>query len=362
MSSILTNKHNLPETLYQAVAYDTHKTIDGGISVTQFVDAPQIRILKQKHTIHEDVSDRIWMLLGTAVHHVLERSNPQLMREGAYEMTQETIELASMVPPKTEEDEKFRATLGKVASYLKEVKKDIIPENDSDLEMERTVSIDLPNGIKLYGTYDMRKKSIKRLIDYKLCSVYNYIFPEERRKWEAQLNTYAWILWNEHQIEIESLMIVAIFRDWSKSSAHKNDYPPRQVMEIELTKYGNDQMTKYIHGRADLHKRAQEGEYIPCTPKERWAKADQFSVYKSKESTARSLFNTDQLQAAEKFLIDNRHKHNGDMIIMQQFGNSRRCEHYCSVNEVCPQYKEMKARPEKIAISESLVVEKYFKE
>ena len=69
----LTNKYGAPEELVRAASYDDHVT-KGDISTTTLIDAPQIRYLKMTNDIEEDVSDRIWMLFGTAVHHILERS------------------------------------------------------------------------------------------------------------------------------------------------------------------------------------------------------------------------------------------------------------------------------------------------
>ena len=66
MPRILTNKYGLPNTLYDAIKYDTHK-LAGDISVTTLIDAPQVRLLKKKHTYEEDVVDGLYALMGTAL-------------------------------------------------------------------------------------------------------------------------------------------------------------------------------------------------------------------------------------------------------------------------------------------------------
>ena len=71
----LTNKHNLPEAIYNAVKNDPYRK-QGHITVTTLINPPRIRALEQRHAdeLEEDVSDRLWSLLGQAVHVVLERA------------------------------------------------------------------------------------------------------------------------------------------------------------------------------------------------------------------------------------------------------------------------------------------------
>ena len=65
----LTNRLNLPYALVAAIANDSY--VGGGdISVTKLIDSPQIRTLGRKYndSIVVDVSERIWALMGQAVH------------------------------------------------------------------------------------------------------------------------------------------------------------------------------------------------------------------------------------------------------------------------------------------------------
>ena len=72
----LTNKYNLPKPLVSAIKNDPYKQV-GDISVTSLISAPRRRQLEIRHQeeITEDASDRIWMLLGTSVHAILERAD-----------------------------------------------------------------------------------------------------------------------------------------------------------------------------------------------------------------------------------------------------------------------------------------------
>ena len=71
----ITNMHNLPAAIVAAVANDPY--VGGGdISTTKLIDSPQIRVLggKHKEDLSVDVSERVWALLGQAVHTILERA------------------------------------------------------------------------------------------------------------------------------------------------------------------------------------------------------------------------------------------------------------------------------------------------
>ena len=71
----ITNRANLPDALVRAVANDPY--VGGGdVSVTTLIGPPQIHYLRHKYEndLEEDAIDRIWSLLGQAVHTILERA------------------------------------------------------------------------------------------------------------------------------------------------------------------------------------------------------------------------------------------------------------------------------------------------
>ena len=71
----ITNIHNLPAAIVAAVQNDPY-TGGGDISTTKLIDSPQVRVLGAAHkdAISVDVSERVWALLGQAVHTILERA------------------------------------------------------------------------------------------------------------------------------------------------------------------------------------------------------------------------------------------------------------------------------------------------
>ena len=72
----LTNKSNLPEAIKRAVENDPYDSSGSDISTTKLIAPPRIRVLQKRNwdSLEEDVSNRIWSLLGQSVHHIIERA------------------------------------------------------------------------------------------------------------------------------------------------------------------------------------------------------------------------------------------------------------------------------------------------
>ncbi|MDP7620924.1 MAG: hypothetical protein QGH27_03080 [SAR324 cluster bacterium] len=75
---VKTNIKGLPESIVSAITYFTslYSRGDAHISMTQLLDSPKIRILRDEHKdqITEDVSDDIWKVFGNAVHLLFQQS------------------------------------------------------------------------------------------------------------------------------------------------------------------------------------------------------------------------------------------------------------------------------------------------
>ena len=72
----ITNKHNLPEVVVNALTFDSYSRGESDISITQLIDSPRVSMLQKKHAeyIEQDAVDFIWSRFGTSVHEVFERS------------------------------------------------------------------------------------------------------------------------------------------------------------------------------------------------------------------------------------------------------------------------------------------------
>jgi hypothetical protein len=245
----VTNKYNLPESFVHACSRDYSPSINR-ISVTQLIDSPLIRRLRIAHwdKIEVDVSDMIWMLLGTSVHYVLEQHsilNKNLLTE----------------------------------EYL-------------------TAEID---GQIISGQIDLMDNN-GVISDYKVTSVYAFLLSD-KDSWHKQLNVYKW-LYNKNGFDVSKLQIVAILRDWSKmKSLRDSNYPEVPVIIKEIDIMSNDEVEEYIRERIKIHNDIN----YECSDEEKWARGGKFAVMKKGRKRALKLF--DKKEDAEEYLksLDDKH-------------------------------------------------------
>ena len=72
----ITNKYNLPSPVVSALSFDSYSKGESVMSITQLIDAPRISVLRRKHDeqMTEDISSKLWSVLGTAVHSMFENA------------------------------------------------------------------------------------------------------------------------------------------------------------------------------------------------------------------------------------------------------------------------------------------------
>jgi hypothetical protein len=267
----ITNVHGLPEALVKAVKNDSYKG-GGDISVTKLIDSPQIRLLSKKHheVMVEDVSDRIWALMGQAVHHVLERS----------------------------------------------------AEEHAVIEERFYMDVD---GWKLSGAVDRLIPSQKVIQDWKFVSTYK---ADGDESWTKQLNILR-MLAKANNIEIDKLEIIAIFRDWQRAVAKRDqDYPQTIVKIISVPVWSDDEAMAYIRERIALHQKADAGESVECTDQERWMAQTTYALMKEggKRASKVALTKEELGEPAKGYEI------------VERKGGYRRCEEFCAVSQFCPQF------------------------
>lgn len=346
---ILTNKTGLPETLVRAVARDEHIT-KGSISVTVLIDSPQVRLLRKNNTYEVDVADKLTALLGTAIHHIIEHSDRDYQAKKSMIATAEIL-IKKARELSTTEYAGQAAGMDQVANYLFQIINWLFPETHQRYMYENVMSLDIGEGHILSGTCDLYDKQTETLYDYKSCTVFQYIYPEARAKWEEQANIYALMLETLHGVKVKNIRVVALFKDYSKYEKMKNQgYPPRQNMEITITRHSNESIWKLIQSHRDRHLVAEREGIMECTGKERWAIADEYAIMKPGAKRAIAKFPT--IQMANKSLQDNLHMstYKGAYVDTRP-GVSKRCENYCDVSSVCSQYtkiKELKQQNQKI--------------
>lgn len=280
----ITNLSNLPEPLVRAVTRYPRERIPGRISVTELIQPPQLRALSIAHEgeISEDAGDRIWALLGTLLHGVLERNAKGL--------------------------------------------KDTIAEEQLETEIL---------GWTVVGHYDLSEMVLdgECLTDWKLTSVWS-VKDGVKPEWESQLNSYAQLIRLAGRT-VDQLQIVAIGRDWSKNKAkYDPSYPQQQVKVMSVPLWTPEQAKDFLENRVRLHQKAEKGEYEDCTADERWAKPAKWAVIKAGQKKAVKLY--DEPQAAK------RHVGNDPLLsVVARPGESIRCGAYCSAAPFCRQWKRI---------------------
>lgn len=285
----LTNKLGLPQPIVKAVSNDGYNSGDCDISVTSLLKPAQIRALEQRHEgqLEEDVSDRIWSLLGQVVHGILERA-------------EETA----------------------------------IAEERLYIDVE---------GWKVGGQMDRFLLKEGLLQDYKFTTVYKIRdgVPEEYAK---QLNIYAHIL-RKNGKKVAKLQIVAILRDWSKNQYNRegDPYPAQQVVLLDVPIIPDEEVAEYIKERVLLHKEAASlpSDKLPeCSKEDRWAKDDTWAIMKKGNKKAvRLCYNEDAAQMALESAGPGHY-------IQFRRGKSVRCKSYCAAAPFCQQYKKIQEEEE----------------
>ena len=282
---IVTNKYGLPKPFVVAVSKPFYFT-EKRYGVTTLEMPPQLFQLKTRHDeeIEEDVSDRIWLILGTASHKVLEeaaKGDAELVEEGKY----------------------------------------TIPVGDCTVVCK----------------VDLYIPAEKRLCDYKVTSVWSFMGNKIKPEWEAQLNMNAAIL-RENGVPVDNIEINGILRDWSKGKALQgNDYPQVPVKIVKIPMWKHETSMDYIRDRVKLHRDAielEDHQLPPCSAVDRWERPTKYAVMKTgRKSAVRVL---DSNREAETFMAA--HKDYKQLSIAVRKGMSARCEDYCPVKKFCHQY------------------------
>jgi hypothetical protein len=284
---VIKNSYGAPQTLVNWMKRDAYSRGGARKSITQLIGPPRIDILRERHgrEMTVDVVDRLWALLGTAIHHIVEQGGDA----------------------------------------------DHVTEERLFLEVE---------GWVISGAIDVQRlmdNSI-RILDYKLCSVWSVI--KAKPDWERQLNCYAYLVEAVKGIRVDRLEICAFIRDWSRSEAQKApNYPqaPLQVVPVKL--WPMAEREEYVRNRVRFHqdalRKAEWGESIPeCSEEERWSRGATWAVVKEGAKRALRVFDTPE--EAEAFAAEKPEERR----VEHRPGEPVRCTgNYCGVAQWCDQFR-----------------------
>ena len=291
----LTNKYGLPQTLMNYANRNTYSRGNANISVTQLIGSPRVRMLTQKHEdeIVEDVSDRLWAIIGSALHEVVEKGS------------------------------------------------------DDEHQAEERLFIEV-DGWRISGGIDLQSMNLDEdgtrtcaISDYKLTSTFNVMNPKP--DWERQLNCYAHLVRKVKGFEIKRLSINAIMRDWMRARAKTDqNYPQAAMQVIDIPLWSPEAAEQYFNERVKIHKDAEAlmdwGDTPECTPEERWYSPGQLAVMKDGRKRALKLFEPEQKEEAEEYAKENK------AAVVERPGQNKKCEDFCAVSEWCSQWQAIKQK------------------
>ena len=291
----ITNEFGLPQPFVDAASSEYTYT-PKRYSVTGIIKGTCQSVLERRHAdeITVDVADQVWLIFGSAVHHILE--------QGAESDTQ-----------------------------LKECK----------------IDMDVPecSGYKLSGIFDLYDDDLGLVTDYKTASVWKVQFNdwEDYRK---QLLYYCVIL-RENGFNARAGEIVALLKDHSQTKAENDSaYPQHPVYTIgwDFTE------SEIAEARLEIVRRFQEiitqeslpdELLVPCSPAERWEKPAKYAIKKKGNIKALKLCDTEAEAKENIEALTYTAKKGTEYTIEYRPGESTRCLKYCNVCQWCPYGKEL---------------------
>ena len=268
----ITNKYNLPQSVVDAVQRHEHRKAN--FSVTQLLKGATEIALEMMYPdkLEMDVSDMFNMLLGTAVHKVLEEQE----RDGVL----------------------------------------------NEHYMETTVFA----GMTVSGCADYIDTTIKEIGDYKTCSAWKVIF-KDYEDWREQTKAYLYLWYMETGELWHDARVTAIIKDFSQTDAErKPDYPKKPIVAIpfhftdaEIFGVAESWQEKII----DVLQKLVSQDFGCCSEKERWSKPTKYALMKQGHKTALKLYDeeADCLEAVDS---------DRDNLYMEvRDGEDTKCEKYC---------------------------------
>lgn len=281
----INNKLKLPKPFVSAVERE-YQYKDKQYSVTTILkDVREILLTRRHHNeIEQDVADMIWLILGTAVHKVLEESKAE------------------------------------------------------DVECkEEHFAEEVENGYKLSGQADLFNIETKTVIDYKTCSVWKVI-NNDWEDYRKQLLMYAWAF-KKMGFEVKKGEIVAVIKDHSKTKAKVDSSYPQYPVTRKTFKFNKKDFEEIETFIKEKFKEIAKYENIPdnelpiCSTEARWNEGDKYAVKKKGNKKATKVFA--DLEEAQNFASKDE-----NFEIETRKGEDKKCLEYCSCCEFCNYWQE----------------------
>lgn len=370
----ITNTKNMNKAIYNAITKDWYSGSgeERDYSVTQLLNPVKLFLLTRRHwdELEDDASERMFMLMGSAIHTIIERANDsdaELLILDKARWFFEQVKDGAIAGTHTELERKFFAALSD--SYKDVALADLLAKIEGNQYLfEKRLRYVTKTGKIITGGFDLYDKQARALHDFKFSSVYTWIYrnrPGSRiEEWTQQLNMYRFMA-EKAGIPVDSLHINLIMRDFSKSKAKIERSYPEIVETIDIPLLGLDVVESMIESKLailDQYAILADDNIPACSPLERWQGQDTWAVYKVGNKTASKVefaysaaqawFDNEVQKMVEKEIA----KRNADPVsvrerirrmfyIEKREGTPTRCLDYCPVKQFCNFYKSL---PDKV--------------
>lgn len=277
----ITNKNNLPSAFVN-IANEDRVYKDKHYSVTTILKPTRMLLLEKRYAneIEQDVSDMIWLIFGTAVHHILEQADE-------YNLT------------------------------------------------EKRFQYEIMEGYYLTGQVDLYNKDTFTIEDYKTASVWKVI-NADFDDWYKQGMMYAWLM-IKNGFHVERVKFHALLKDWSASKAQYDKTYPQQAIytyEFDVTSLKLQLIYLFIENKFQdiiANETVADDDLPECTKKERWQDEDKWAVMKRGRQSAIKLYDNEEDAKADT---------RGDYVEKRE-GVPKRCMNYCLVKEKCKYWRKI---------------------
>jgi hypothetical protein len=211
------------------------------------------------------------------------------------------------------------------------------------------------------GTFDILHKG-RDLYDLKTVNVWKKVFDPDMVDWHQQQNIYAYLL-GERGVKVETLNIIAIYKDWIKvQSLRDRSYPPHQICQYRLKMWKRNEQERFIWNRLQAHvacEKLADDELPECTPEERWERFPggetvQYAVMKN-DKARRALRVTPTLDEAITYANGSRSVTTQSFIEVRH-AQRKRCETYCPVAQFCDSYQRYVEKLQQGTLNDKIMI------
>ena len=325
---VFTNKNNISPFLAVWLAMNEYRqeTRPNVISATTLIRPLRQVVLARKYkdlSKQADIADLVNSRMGTALHDSIEKTwsqEPAILKSllGQFGIPAAMLDKIKIQEP------------------IENIKEDDIPIW-VEQRHEKEVTAKSGNKYIISGQFDAVVSW--RVFDNKSTSVWTHIYGSNDKKYAEQGSIYRWLV--PHMIKDDLMQIEHIFTDWSGVKAMQDkQYPQSRILSKTLPLLSYIDTEKMVQNKIDLidYYLGQDDSTLPlCTDEELWREKDIYKYYKDPSKTSRSTANFGT-EAEANFRLS---ADGNSGIVIKHPGGVKACK-YCSVQNVCEQYKQLK--------------------